>query len=117
MFIEPFNRFLMFIADIADNPDNNFSVIAGRISDNFTQMIMIRIFKLIFYDDFSSRSFFLCQNINHILSDIGFGFKQFNINADFFTQSIKIILLGEPSCKIKGFMAPHIAQIYFFKFR
>ena len=117
MFVEPLNRFLMFIPDIADNPDNNFSVIAGCISDNFTQMVMICIFKLIFYDDFSSRRFFLCQNIDHILANIGFGFKQFNINADFFTQSIKIFLLGEPICKIKSFMSPNISQIYFFKFR
>ncbi len=108
MLIEPLNRSLVFFPNIADNPNDYFGIVARRIGDNFTKMIVIGIFKLIFNDYLSAGAFFFRQNINLEISNVGLNFGQFNINADFLAEQIKIFLLSEPVCKVR-LNAPNVA--------
>ncbi len=91
MFVKPFNCSLMFFPNITDNPNDYFCIVARRIGDDFTKMIVVSIFKLIFNNNFSARAFFFRQNIDFEVSNICFNLCELYINVYFLAKQIKIL--------------------------
>ncbi len=56
--IEPFYSFFVFVTSSSNYPNNNFCIFSRSISYDFTQVIMIGFFELIFNNDLSSCTFF-----------------------------------------------------------
>ena len=55
MVVQPFDGSLVFLTRTLHDPDNDICRFAGRICDEFAEMIVIRITQLILDDDFPLR--------------------------------------------------------------
>ena len=53
----------MFVTSTLYHPYYNFSTLAGGVCYKLTQMVMVSLFKLIFYYNFSTSTFFISVNI------------------------------------------------------
>ena len=72
--VQPFNRGAVFFARVLHNPYDHIGVFAGCIGYQLAQMIVIGVLKLIFDDDFSTRSGLSRHNIGAEITDGRFRF-------------------------------------------
>ena len=69
----------MFLTSMLDKPDNYICRFPRSIGYKLSEMIVICIFQLIFYDYFPIRAHFGCENINTKIAHRGFGFINGNL--------------------------------------
>lgn len=69
VFIQPFDRLSALIARSCDNPDDNFGVLASSVRDDFAEVVVIGVFKLVLNDDSTVGARFLSENIDGEQSD------------------------------------------------
>ena len=53
---------------------NGVRAFSRCVCNQFAKMVVISIFKLIFYNDFTLGTGFCCENINVKITDLRFGF-------------------------------------------
>ncbi len=90
----------MFFSGSLDNPNYNIGRFAGGICNQFTKVIMVCIFKLIFNNGFSVRSCFSCINVYIKISNAGLSFIKGYLQANGIRQQRKIVLFCKPKSKV-----------------
>ena len=63
MIIQPFYSLLVFVTSTLYNPNNDFGILAGCISDNLTEVVVVGVLQLVFNDDFPTCTFFCSENV------------------------------------------------------
>ena len=53
----------MFLSRLRHDPDDHLGVQPGSVSNDFSQMVVIGRFQLIFNDDLCSRCFIFCNKV------------------------------------------------------
>lgn len=72
--IQPLDCRAMFFSYSLYNPNYNIGRFARCICNQFTEVVMVGILKLILDDNFSVRTSFRCVNVNIEISNTGLGF-------------------------------------------
>ena len=87
MIIQPLNRCAVLFACVLHNPYNRIRFFTRSICDQFTKVIVIGIFKLIFNNYLSPRAHLGCHNIDAKISDSRFRFVHSYFHADCVAQN------------------------------
>ena len=114
MVIQPFDSSTMFFSCSLYNPNYNIGTFSGCICNQFTEVVMVCIFKLILDDDFSVRSGFSCINIYIEIANARFSFINGYLQANGIRQQRKIIFLCKPRRKVYCLVRPYLSQVFYF---
>ena len=69
-------------------------------------MIVIRDLKLVLNNNFLFAIFFLGENVNIEITNLGFCFYQDNFVTNLISKQTEVPFLGEPTSEVIGFMLP-----------
>lgn len=86
MVVEPFDGITMLITCAPHYPYDNLRVLPRRIGYYFAEVVMIGVFKLIFYDYIAPGDILFGKNVNSKIADIGFSFFKGDVNSNCFAK-------------------------------
>jgi hypothetical protein len=70
----------MLFSDIFDYPDNDLGIVAGRIRDNLSEMVVIGFLQLVLYCDLTPGCLLFGENVNAESSNMGLGLDRFYVD-------------------------------------
>ncbi len=103
----------MFLTHIPNNPNSNVRCMARSVCNEFSEMIVIRNLKLVLNDNFLLAIFFLGEDVNIEIANLGFCFYQDNFVTNLISKQSEIPLLREPTGEVIGFMLPFFPEVDF----
>ena len=91
MLVQPVNGLLVFFSSFSDEPHYVFCFKPSCIGNQLAQVVVIRGLQLVFDNDFLAGIFLLPENINVIPADMSLCLYQFDSDADFIAEQLKIV--------------------------
>ena len=91
--VQPFDSGPVFLSGVFHNPDNDICRFSGGICNEFSQVVMVCIFQLVFDDDFSVCARFRCKNVHIEITNCRFCFINRNIKTDCICKERYIVIL------------------------